>query len=83
MSNRRPLQPDDDSAEQLAEAVEEVVAHGQDDLPPGPSSILGGRVQSNPLTVWRLSEIRRMAGLGMSILDASPSERVKIRNRAR
>lgn len=56
-------------ADKLAEAVDEIVKHGHDELPEGPSSPLGGEVRPNLLTTRSEPEIRRLAAQGKAIVD--------------
>jgi hypothetical protein len=62
-------------ADKLAEAVEEVLRHGHDDMPEGPSSPLGGEVRPNLLTTRSEPEIMRLAELGRAIVDQRISAR--------
>jgi hypothetical protein len=56
-------------ADRLDEAVEELVKHGHDDLPDGPSSPLGGEARPNLLKTRTEPEIRRLEALGRAIVD--------------
>jgi hypothetical protein len=62
-------------AEKLVQAVDELVKHGHDELPEGPSSPLGGEVRPNLLTTRSEPEIRRLAALGRTIVDKRLSAR--------
>jgi hypothetical protein len=62
-------------ADKLVEAVNEIVKHGHDELPEGPSSPLGGEVRPNLLTTRSEPEIRRLAALGRDIVDERLSAR--------
>jgi hypothetical protein len=62
-------------ADKLADAVDEVLRHGHDDLPEGPSSPLGGEVRPNLLTTRSEPEIMRLAELGRAIVDQRISAR--------
>jgi hypothetical protein len=62
-------------ADKLADTVDEVLRHGHDDLPEGPSSPLGGEVRPNLLTTRSEPEIMRLAELGKAIVDQRISAR--------
>jgi hypothetical protein len=63
------------NADRLDEVVAELMEHGHDDLPEGPSSPLGGEVRPNLLTTRPEPEIRRLAELGRAIVDKRISAR--------
>ncbi len=63
------------NADRLDEVVAELVKHGHDDLPEGPSSPLGGEVRPNLLITRSEPEIRRLAELGRAIVDKRISAR--------
>lgn len=56
-------------ADQLDKAVAELIEHGHDDLPEGPTSPLGGEARPNPLVVRSEAEIHRLADRGKLIVD--------------
>lgn len=56
-------------ADKLADTVNQILEHGHDDLPEGPSSPLGGEVRPNLLTTRSEPEIMRLAELGRAIVD--------------
>lgn len=62
-------------ADRLDEVVEEIVKHGHDDLPEGPSSPLGGEARPNLLKTRTEPETRRLAERGQAIVDKRISAR--------
>jgi hypothetical protein len=62
-------------ADRLDEVVAEIVKHGHDDLPEGPSSPLGGEARPNLLHVRTEPETRRLAQRGQAIVDQRISAR--------
>ncbi len=66
-------------ADKLADAVNEILKHGHDDLPEGPSSPLGGEARPNLLIARSEAEIRRLAKLGKEIVDKRISARAHAR----
>jgi hypothetical protein len=63
--------------DKLVDAVDEIVKHGHDNLPEGPSSPLGGEARPNLLTTRTEPEIRRLAKLGKALVDKRISARTK------
>ena len=63
--------------DKLVDAVDEIVKHGHDNLPEGPSSPLGGEARPNLLTTRTEPEIRRLAKLGEVLVDKRISARTK------
>jgi hypothetical protein len=57
------------NADRLDEVVADIVEHGQDELPEGPASPLGGEARPNLLTTRPIAEIKRLAELGKTIVD--------------
>lgn len=64
-------------AEKLDDALAEIQAHADDDLPEGRSPDLGGEVVPNTLTTRSVAEIRRLSGIGRTLVD----ERIASRSR--
>jgi hypothetical protein len=62
-------------ADKLDEAVAEIMKHGHDDLPEGPSSPLGGEARPNLLKTRTERETRRLAERGEAIVDKRISAR--------
>jgi hypothetical protein len=62
-------------ADRLAAAVDEILKHGHDDLPEGPSSPLGGEARPNLLITRTEAETRRLAEQGKAIVDKRASAR--------
>lgn len=62
-------------ADRLDAAVAELLKHGHDDLPEGPSSPLGGEARPNLLKIRTEPETRRLAEQGQAIVDHRISTR--------
>jgi hypothetical protein len=62
-------------ADRLDATVAEILKHGHDDLPEGPSSPLGGEVRPNLLITRTESETKRLAKRGKAIVDKRASAR--------
>lgn len=76
-----PISPEDlpamanPDADRLDAVVAEIVEHGHDDLPEGPSSPLGGEARPNPLITRSAAEIRRLAQRGEEIVNQRAAAR--------
>jgi len=79
MKQREQIASKADAVE-VVKAVDEFVAHLNDDLPLGPTSPLGGEVMPERLKDRPEREIRRLAQIGREILNAPRDERVRVRN---
>lgn len=58
------------NADRLDKVVAELVKHGQDALPEGPASPLGGEARPNNLTSRPVAEILRLKGFGRTKVDS-------------
>jgi hypothetical protein len=64
----RPDERSSSESDRLEAAVEDLLDHLHDDLPPGPPSELGGEVPSSRRRRTE-ADFRRMAAIGKAIVD--------------